>query len=161
MRLVHRDQAALGPPQKSQCRTRGQPLGRHVEQLQAAVIDGGEDLFRLFLGISRSQCARLNPRRPERTDLIPHQRDERRDDNCHPIAAECRKLKAQRLAAPCGHDGQRVATCEHSLDDLGLTGTEVRKAEDRMQQLGGLFHATFARSQRKAATLFRRMICKA
>jgi len=136
MRLVHGDQRAADAAQHGQGGARGQPLGRHVEEFEPPLIQRGEHLFGFFVGITRGKRPRLDPRGAQGAHLIAHQGNQGRDNNRHAVAAKCGKLKAQGFPAARGHDGQRVAPCQHGIDDLFLSGAKARKAKDRMQKRG-------------------------
>jgi len=68
------------------------------------------------------------------TDLVVHQRDQRRDHHRDALpgllARNCRNLVTQRFAAAGGHQHQRVATRHHVLDDRLLRPTELTVAKD-------------------------------
>jgi hypothetical protein len=142
MRLVHGDKPGADPAQHLHRCGRGQPFGRHVQKLDAPVIQALKDGFGLFLGIARGQRTGHDARRPQGPHLIAHQRDQRRDDHRHPVPAQRGKLEAQRLAAPRRHDRKNILPRQHSLDDFGLTGPEPGKAEDGLQQRGRIRHGT-------------------
>ena len=149
MRLIHRDQAALRPPQKPESGPGGQPFRRHVEQLQPTLVDGVKDLFRLFIGIAGRQSPRLDPHSLQRANLIAHQGDEGRDDDGHPVPTQGRQLETQGFAATRRHDGKGVLPRQHSLDDFRLTGAEIGKAENGVQKRGGA-----VQGQKNTAALF-------
>src|SRR6218665_92288 len=71
-------------------------------------------LRRLREALGGVQEGRIAARLVQRTDLVVHQRNQRRDHDAHPapllLAHDGRHLVAQRLAAPGGHQHQRVAT---------------------------------------------------
>ena len=137
MRLVHGDGGDAGAAQHRHRRPRGEPLGRHVEDLQRPLTQPGEDGVRLGLGVARGQRAGRHPRLAQAAHLVAHQRDEGRDDHGHALAHQRRQLVAERLAAARGHDRQHVAARGHGLDDLLLAGAESVEAPDLAQQVGG------------------------
>src|SRR5439155_25853955 len=51
-----------------------------------------------------------------------------------------RQLVAERFAGAGGHDGERVASGEHALDDFPLSGTQRPQAEPAAQQVFENFH---------------------
>ena len=85
MRLIHRDQRGVDPPQQSHGCHRPQPFRRHVQQFQPAVIQRLKDFFGLGVGIARGQRPRLYPGFPQSPHLIAHQGDQRGNHQCHPV----------------------------------------------------------------------------
>ena len=138
MRLVHRDQPGVDAAQQRECAGARKPLRRHVEQFHPPFVQRLKHLFGFFVGVARGQRPGLDSRRAQGPHLIPHQRDQRRDDDRHPLAAERGQLKAQRLAAAGRHDGQRVLARQHRRNDLGLPRPEAGKAENRVQKRLGV-----------------------
>ena len=119
---------------------RGEALGGHVEELQAAGVEGGEDLLHLgALGL-RGEGAGGDAGGAQRADLVAHQRDERRDDEGDAGAGQRRELVAERLAAAGRHDGEDVAAGLDGGDDLLLAGAEVGEAPDLAEQAAGVRH---------------------
>ena len=115
----------------------GEPLGGHVEELEAAGVEGGEDrLGLLALGL-RGERAGLDAGGAQRADLVAHQRDQRRDDEGDAGAGQRRELVAERLAAAGRHDREDVAAGLDRGDDLLLAGAEVGEAEDPAEQARG------------------------
>ena len=147
MRLVHGNQPGADAAQHLHRCGRGQPFGRHVQKLDAAVVQALKHGLGLFFGIARGQRPCHDARRPQGPHLIAHQGYQRRDDHRHPVAAQRRKLKAQRLAPPRRHDRQNVPPGQHSLDDLGLTGAEPGKSENRLKQGRGIGRGTVHRKE--------------
>ena len=133
MGLVDRQQRHAPLGEQRQSPTLREPLGRDIEQLDTTRSDtrAGLHVIRVILGRmqGRSGEARLR----ERAQLIAHQRDERRDDDDEPELHRRRKLIEQRLPRARRHDGQHVAPREHRLDDLGLPGKKLCKAESLAQ----------------------------
>jgi hypothetical protein len=129
MGLVHRDQRGADAAQKGDGAGRGQPLGRHVEQAQAAGIERGENPVCFLFGIARGECPGLDPGGAQGAHLIAHQGNQRRDDDGDALAHQGGQLVAQGLAAAGGHDGQRVAPLGHRLHDFSLPGAEGIETE--------------------------------
>ncbi len=73
--------------------------------------------------------------RPQRVDLVLHERDERRDDDAGARPDHGRQLVAQRLAAAGGHEHERVAAGHEMVDDLLLVLAVLGEAEDLAQQV--------------------------
>ena len=140
MRLVHGDQGGVDAAQERQGGRRGQPFGRHIEQFDAAIIQRLKHRLGFLVGVGGGEGAGLDPRFAQAADLVAHQGDERRDDDRHPVAAQGGQLKAQRLAAARGHDGQRVAPGEDGIDDILLPRAEAGKAEDRGEKGARVLH---------------------
>src|SRR5262249_37893506 len=67
----------------------------------------------------------------ELVHLILHQRDQGRDDDRDARQKHGWELVAQRLAGPCRHHGQHVASAEHGVDDACLALPKVVMAETR------------------------------
>ena len=113
-----------------------EPLGRHVDQVEAS---GGERA--LALARHRRRERRVDERGgdarfAQRFHLVLHQRDQRRDDDAGAGTDDRWDLVAQALAAAGGHQHQRVAAGDHVTDDLLLAAAKRRVAEH------GLEHAT-------------------
>jgi putative membrane protein len=75
----------------------------------------------------------------EFSDLIFHERDERRDDERCAAESDGGKLVAERLPCPGGHDEKKIAAVDGSAANGFLIGAEAREAEDRLQKLGKVF----------------------
>src|SRR5205085_1553587 len=71
----------------------------------------------------------------ELINLIFHQRDERRNYQRNAVAHQGGQLIAERLAAACGHDDDRVAARQHRLDDFVLALAEFCEAKILLQRL--------------------------
>jgi hypothetical protein len=65
----------------------------------------------------------------ELIDLIFHQRDQRRDNDSHPLAQQGRELITQGLAATGRQDRYRGPAGQHGFNDLSLSSTKAREAE--------------------------------
>ena len=129
MRLVHGDHRHADAAQHAHGRPRGQPFGRHIQQLQLAALQRLPDGIRLFRSVARGQRTRGHPRLLQRAHLVAHQRDQRRDHHSNPVAHQRRQLETQGFTATRGHDGQHVFTVRHGVHDLFLPGAESVKAE--------------------------------
>ena len=133
MGLVDGNQPQPGLMQQGQTAVGEQALGSHIEQLQLApahlVLHRGGFLRRqggVEIGSRHAQFA-------QRGHLVLHQGDERRDDHGHAVAHQGGNLVAERLAAPGGHQDQRIATAGHVLDDVVLHAPEGGVAEHAVQ----------------------------
>ncbi len=141
VRLVDGEQAQgallVQVVQQAQKARRVQPLGRHVQQRDGA---GLQAEFHVLRGVPVQRAVeerRFHPGLVQRADLVVHQRDQRRDDDGHAVARllarNGRNLVAQALAAPGGHQHQRVATADHMVNDGRLRATEGAVAEYLVQ----------------------------
>ena len=142
MRLVDGEEGEADAPDQARGAGRGEPLGRHVEELQPAGVEGGEDLLGLLAARLRGQRPGGDPGGAQRADLVAHQRDQRRDDEGDAGPGEGGKLVAERLAAAGRHDGEDVAAGLDGVDDLLLAGAELGKAEDLAEQAARGRHAS-------------------
>ena len=141
MGLVNRQQRHAPLGEQRQRAPLREPFGRDIEQLDAtrSHTRAGPHVIRVILG--RMQGRGGETRLRERAQLIAHQRDERRDDDDEPDPHRRRELIEQRLSRSRRHDGQHVAPREHRLDDLGLPGQKVRKAESLAQSAARVVEA--------------------
>ena len=75
----------------------------------------------------------------QRSDLVVHQRNQRRHNNRHAVARVLprnrRDLVAQRLAAARGHQHQCIAAIHHMVNDGGLRATKVGVTKDLAQDV--------------------------
>ncbi len=114
-----------------------QPLGRDVEQVELAGVDGlphGLALGGVGVGV---QPRRRHPRLLQRRHLVGHQGDQRRDHQAQPRPDDRGDLIAEALAAPGWQHRHGVVAGQHRLDDLALVATEVGMAEHLAQHLAG------------------------
>jgi hypothetical protein len=95
MRFVDRDDRNRDLAQQRLGLLLEQPLGSEIEQLQAAVPKVGDDLVLLGAAQRRVQERGRNTRFAERTHLILHESNQRRDDHADAVAHERRNLIAQ------------------------------------------------------------------
>ena len=111
-----------------------QRLGRDVEQVEFAAVQRARARAAPRRPRARSCRRRRDAGRPQRVDLVLHQRDERRDDDAGAGAHERRQLVAERLAAAGGHEHEGVAAGDDVVDDLLLVRPVLVEAEDVAQQ---------------------------
>ena len=75
----------------------------------------------------------------QRTDLVVHQCNQRRDNDGHAVACVLpgnrRNLIAQRLAAAGWHQHQRIAAFQYMVDDGRLRAAKVGIAKDFAQDV--------------------------
>jgi hypothetical protein len=74
----------------------------------------------------------------ERVHLVLHQRDQGRDHEDRARQDAGGKLVGQRLPGPGGHDRDAVPPGQHGVDDLALPRAELAKAEDLVEDGGGV-----------------------
>ena len=125
LQVVEQAQAAIGQ----------QSLGRDVQQVDVAGAQAPLDRRRLGAAQRRVEEGRTDADFIERRHLVLHQRDERRDDDTDAGARQRRNLVAQGLAAPRGHEHQRIEAVEHGRDHLLLEAAEAVVAEDLAENL--------------------------
>src|SRR5690606_33521304 len=109
-------------------------LGRDIEEVQIA---RDESVLRFApVGVDGREAGRPYAERAGGTELVVHQRDERRDDDTGARQRDGGKLVAERLAGPGRHDGECRATREDALDDLLLHAAIGLESEDAAKQGG-------------------------
>jgi hypothetical protein len=123
--------------EQAQKARRVQPLGRDIQQRDGA---GLQAQLHVLGGVPVERGVQEGGRHAglvERADLVVHQRDQRRDHDGHAmagaLAGDGRNLVAKALAAPGGHQHQRVAAGGDMVNDAGLRPAEGRVAEDLAQ----------------------------
>ena len=132
--LVHRQPRDVGGRQRIEETAAGEPLGGDVDQPRVTLLDAherGRDLLGRHARVEHLDA--LEAARHERCVLILHERDERRDDHREPRAEHGRKLIAERLARPRGHDREHVTALEHGLHRLALSCAKLGEAEPLVQ----------------------------
>ncbi|MNR24015.1 hypothetical protein D3C85_1410690 [compost metagenome] len=134
MRLVDREQPDAGAFEQVEEARRHQPFGRHIEDFQPPreqiALHGG--------GLAAGQCGVehrcAHTGLGQRSHLVLHQRDQRRDDDTDTLprllAQQRRNLVAERLPAARGHEHQAIAALGHMVDDLCLPAAKGVVAED-------------------------------
>ena len=118
------------------------PLRRGVEQSCAPGRDV-LDAARRLVGIERRVDERRRGRDLGRqlVDLVLHQRDQGREDECRLGPQHRRQLVGERLARAGRHQRERVATLDGGADDLLLAGPEVGEAEELLKAGSQVGHA--------------------
>ena len=105
----------------------GRALRRDVEQVELA---GPEPLDRLLaIAVRGRQRCRADADRFGAPDLVVHQRDQRRDDQCRAVAHERGQLVAERLAGTGRHHRESVLAREDAADHVLLDAAERVEAE--------------------------------
>jgi hypothetical protein len=149
-------------------------FGRDVEQVERA---RAETLDRLSaIGVGAGQRCRADAVGGGGSQLVVHQRDQRRDDDAGSFEHDGGKLIGQRLARAGGHDGQRRLPGEHAPDhgflhaakggkpktresvsraaERSLTATDItRPAMPATGQVRQRYHAIPARRRRTIGTV--------
>ena len=141
MRLVDGEQAQLvaliqGVQQRQKARV-GHPFGRGVQQRGLPTQQALLHLVRLFTAQGGIQECRADTGLVQGTHLVVHQRDQRRhhdtDAQARALAGDGRDLVTQGLAAPGGHQHQRITTIGHVFHNGLLRPAELRVAKDLLQ----------------------------
>ncbi len=154
VRLVDGDEGEeAGSAQRGEA-PRPQPLRRDVDEVELA---GGEGLLRLppFPGAHHAladQGRGPDPAAAKRVALVPHERDERRDDEGGPGERHGRDLVGHRFPAARRHQGEDVPAAHGLRDRLGLDPPETWVAEDageHVQGRGALRRMGRARKRRR------------
>lgn len=134
VRLVDGEDGDLAAREEVQAAVQAQPLRGQVEQVELA----GEELrldrpplVEVLRGVHEPGP---HAERPQRVDLVLHQRDQRGDDHTRTGPDQGRDLVAQRLAAAGRHEHDRVAAGDHMVDDRLLLAAEGLVAEDPVQR---------------------------
>lgn len=127
------------------------PFRRQIEQLNSPLpeILHYPTLFQTAeTGVKRR---RSNLPLPHGRHLILHQRDERRNHQRQP-RQECRRqLIAERLPLPRRHDRHRIATRQHSANDVFLARPEHRKPELFVELSSQIIHGKMKQKDRVVA----------
>ena len=130
MRLVDGEKIDLDLPQGGDRVVAQQPFGRDIEKSQRTLVEATRDPP-AFVGIGGGiEARRLDPGLAQLGDLVAHQRDQRRNHQSEAAADDRRELEAERLAAARRHDREHVLARERGGEDVLLSGTKVREAED-------------------------------
>jgi hypothetical protein len=113
-------------------------FGGDVEQAVLARVEAAVTALRLLGAEGRVHEGGRDAGGAELVDLILHQRDQRRDDDGQAGrgAGESGELETERLPAPVGSTGERVAVGEGRGDDVALQRPEPVVAEDLLEQVG-------------------------
>ena len=112
-----------------------QPLRRHIEQSQLAGFDLAGNVALLAERVRAVHRRGWNAARGEAIDLILHQRQQRRYDDCQPFATHRRRLEAERLAAARRHHDERIAVFQNALHCLALQRQIVVEAPILLEDL--------------------------
>jgi hypothetical protein len=136
---------------------RVEALGRDVEKSVKAVAELVVDEALLVGGLRAVENMSGNAEFAKVRGLVGHERNERRDDECESALHDGRKLEAEALAGPGGHDADNIVSGEDVFDGLALGGTEAVVAEDGAKCVvegkhGPKFHCNAMRDEVEAGT---------
>jgi len=123
--LVDREEGAVEASQNLAKAREEQPLGGDVEHTQVSALKGVEASRQLPRVEGRGQEGRFDTELFESVDLVPHQRDEWRDDDRRTRQQQGRKLVAETLATAGRRDQQQVLFVEQPVDRLLLSGAKA------------------------------------
>ena len=101
-----------------------QPFRRRIDELVHPTAGPGKDLLLLHRPLGGVDGRRRQPSLLKASDLILHQRDQRRDHQCHPRREQRRKLITHRFARTGGHHAKGVPAGKQRFDKLLLARTE-------------------------------------
>src|SRR5262245_47363196 len=121
MRFIHGKKRNRALAKRFKERTTAKSFRRNIDQFEFT----SRQRLNTFALFSSSECA-INQRRGnaatmERIDLIFHQRDERRNDNCRPFQKEGVELITERFATACWHHHKTVGTACDGCDYFFLS----------------------------------------
>ena len=140
MGFVDGEKIDLGLPQGVDRVVAHEPLGRDIEKPERSLVEAARDPP-AFVGIGRRiEARRLDAGLAQLGDLVAHQRDQRRHHQGEAAADDPRKLEEKRLAAARRHDREHVLARERGGEDVLLSGTKVREAEDGRERRARLRH---------------------
>ena len=133
--LVHRQERGGAPGQGLREAGHAEPLGGEEEEVEAAVLVGGEGLARAPAVAARVDALGAQAQGLELRDLVFHEGDEGRDHEGRAAAGEAGELVAERLPGPRGHDQQHVLAFGHRAAHRLLPRPEGFEAEPRAQEI--------------------------
>jgi hypothetical protein len=134
MRLVDGQKIDFSLPQGADRVVAQQPFGRDVEKSERSLVEAARH-SPAFVWIGGGiEARRLDPGLAQLGDLVAHERNQRRDHQSEAAADDARKLEEKRLAAARRHDREHVLAGERGGEDVLLSRTKVREAEDGRQR---------------------------
>ena len=133
--FVDGKQADGGVVEKTQKAFGNQAFGRNIKQFQTALGDVLGNLPRLFGRSAAVHRRAVHARRAQVGDLVVHQRDQRRNDDCRTIKHQRGNLVTQRFAAAGGHQHHQALPRRERFDDFLLAAAKRRVAEHLVQYL--------------------------
>ena len=134
MRFIDRKQSNLDLLKQSETAWCGQPLGRHIQQIELACQQNALYGPRGAGIQGRVQVGGAHTQQFQRRNLILHQRDERRDHDPGPSTQKRRNLIAQRFSTAGRHQYERITARCKMTDDFFLRPAETRVTERLTQQ---------------------------
>jgi hypothetical protein len=129
MRFVDRKQRRLHMRQQIETARGVETFRRDVEQVERTVEQAALDVTHLIQIQRRIEEGSAYAQQGERSNLILHQRNQRRHHDRRAGAQQRRHLIAQRFAAARRHEHQSVTATGHMLDDFALRAAEAGMAE--------------------------------
>jgi hypothetical protein len=135
VRLVDREQRDLDTIDQVEATRHSQPLRRDVQEVELAGDQRTLGRARGLGALGRIEECGAHAQLQQGSDLVLHQRNQRRDDDARPRPHQRRDLIAERLPPAGRHQHQRVAAADDVVDDFALAGAEARVAEGLAQQL--------------------------
>ena len=129
MRLIHgneRDRKCMGDLQEALC---FQAFGGCIQDPDASVIDLGQYIAVFLFRNCGIEIGCRDAAFDQCAYLIVHQGDQRCHNDRQTRKQHGRDLEADGFSGACGHDAQCIAATEYRMDQLCLTGTELRIAE--------------------------------
>ena len=136
VRLVDGDQRQRDLPQPVDESRVHQAFRRDIQQVEFAGVKSREDLTSFVRAERRVVKGRGDAVCPECVNLVLHQRNQRRYDQCDAVTEQRRQLVTQRLAAAGGHQHEGVVARHQPLDDFALQRPELVQAEHLAQRIG-------------------------
>ena len=130
MGLVHGNERHARAAEETHGTARCKLLGRDVEKLECAAIVSVQHRIGFFERVGAGECSGRNARLLERSDLVAHERNERRDDDGDSVPHQSGELETQGFAAACGHDGQNVVAFGNGCSNLGHAEAEVVESKN-------------------------------
>src|SRR5262245_55884266 len=129
MRLVDCEQRDRGSSLAESARQRGKAFRSAVQQCEPSARGGFEDHAPLIgVELAVHVCRRYTPP-SQRTNLVLHERDQRRDDDREPVAHQRGHLITERLPCPRRQHGEHVSPRKQGAEDSELMDAEARVSE--------------------------------
>ena len=112
-----------------------EPFRRGIQQVDATRAEPRFDVEHRVVRQRRIEIRRPHARLEQRSDLVAHQRDERRDDHRRAVADERGNLVAERFAPAGRHQHEAVTAGDGMVDDRPLLPAKAGVAEHPLQDL--------------------------
>ncbi len=140
VRLVDGEHGDLGRLQRPHEAARPEALRGDIHELERAPAHTLQHLALLIPALRAVNHGRRDAASLKSVHLVLHQRDQRRDHQCDPVHHQRGQLVAEALAAPGGHDHQRVPPLQNAGHHLLLRVPEIPEPEMLLQYLSCLTH---------------------